>query len=111
MISMILYILFFKPIKAAIHQGGFQSINQSSVAVNLETALPADLKDRLKNSDFKRDLNECFSFLDVLVSWNWEGNFVVTKGESVKERFNGSVSARKMCLHGSEKAVLEESDN
>ena len=28
---MILYILFFKPIKAAIPQGGFQSINQDSL--------------------------------------------------------------------------------
>ena len=83
----------------------------SRVAVDLEAELPSDFNDRLSNSDFKQDLNACFSSLNILIKWQWEGDFVVTKGESVIERLNGLVSQRQICLRGSEKTILEESDN
>ena len=83
----------------------------SRVAVELTSKLPTDFNDRLSNSDFKRDLNDCFSSLQVLIKWKWQGDFVVTKRESIIERLNGAISQRQLCFSGSEKTVLEESDN
>ena len=82
----------------------------SRVHVDLDSNLPLDFYDRLRNSDFKKDLNACFSSLEFLIAWKWDDDFVVTKYESVIKRLNGQISECKFC-RGSEKTILEESDN
>ena len=73
--------------------------------------LPKNFQELLTNDEFKTDLYNYFSDVDVLKSWTWDKDYSITKGKNVTERSSGILSdGRVLCMQGGWKS-LEEADN
>ena len=73
--------------------------------------LPKNFQELLTNDEFKTDLYNYFSDVEVLKSWTWDKDYSITKGKHVTERSSGVLSdSRVLCMHGGWQP-LEEADN
>ena len=73
--------------------------------------LPKNFHELLTNDEFKTDLYNYFSDVEVLKSWTWDKDCSITKGKHVTKRSSGILSdSRVLCMHGGWQS-LEEADN
>ena len=72
---------------------------------------PKNFQELLTNDEFKTDLYNYFSDVEVLKSWTWDKDYSITKGKHVTERSSGILSdSRVLCMHGVWQS-FEEADN